>query len=80
MTDEIECRECDGYGWATRREPTNIDGDCPACNGTGWRAPTEDEINDRAADAYSDMCENEPPLSAQERHEVAWREKQELNR
>lgn len=53
---------------------------CQACHGTGWRAMTEDEANDAAADAFSDMCESEPPISALERLETAWKQKQGLRK
>lgn len=82
---EIECRDCDGNGWLPRRWGFNSrvqlsEEDCPHCNGTGWRAPTDEEAADMAADAFSDMCEGEPPVSVQERYEAAWKQKQELRR
>lgn len=55
-------------------------------NGRTWghlpdeRPMTQDEIDDAASDAFSDMCEGEPPLSMQERHEAAYREKRESRR
>jgi hypothetical protein len=52
----------------------------PVRGGQGWREATEEEANDMAADAFSDMCEGEPPLTAQERYEAAWKQKQELKR
>lgn len=77
---EIECRDCHGNGWLPRRWAFNsrvqfTEEDCPHCNGHGWRAPTQEELDDMAADAFSDMCESEPPLSMDERHQIAWREK-----
>ena len=39
---------------------------------------TEDEINQAAEDAYSDMCEGEPPISADERYRMAAEEKRRL--
>lgn len=72
---EIECPDCDGEGYPTASGPR-----CPACKGTGWRDETDDEANDRAADAYSDMCESEPPLTMRERQMMDWQQKQELNR
>jgi DnaJ-class molecular chaperone len=77
--NEIECPECCGNG-QTIGPNSGEDIICPHCNGHGWRAMTEEEENDRAADAYSDMCEGEPPITAQERHEAAWKQKQELRR
>lgn len=78
--DEIECRDCSGYGWMSRREATNVLGDCTFCNGTGWRVPTQDELDNMAEDAYQRQFEGEPPSSAQERYERDWKQKQELRR
>ena len=70
---EIECPECEGNGWIGKRVPMLGGGvyevTCEHCNGHGWRAMTDDEANDRAADAFSDMCESEPPLTMAERAE-----------
>lgn len=79
-TPEIECPDCDGNGWLPRRWAFNsrvqlTEEDCPACNGAGWRPMTDDERDDAAADAFSDMCEGEPPITMDERHAMAWREK-----
>lgn len=43
-------------------------------------AMTQNEIDDAAADAFSDMCEGEPPVTMQERYQAAWREHQEAHR
>ncbi len=79
---DIECKLCDGNGWIERCNPQLGRGvyqeDCPDCCGHGWRPMTQDEIDDAAADAFSDMCEGEPPISAQELYEAAWKQKQEL--
>jgi DnaJ-class molecular chaperone len=82
---EIECRDCDGNGekllnWTFQNRLHRTVEQCPACNGKGWREATEEEANDMAADAFSDMCEGEPPLTSQERYEAAWKQKQELRR
>lgn len=82
---EIECPECEGNGWIGKRLPLVGGGihevTCEHCNGHGWRPMTEDEANDAAAaDAWSDLCESEPPVTMQERHEAAWKLKQELKR
>lgn len=81
---EIECPDCDGHGWIAQRCPSLGRGyfevTCTACNGHGWRAMTQDEIDDAAADAFSDMCEGEPPVTMQERYQAAWREHQEAHR
>ena len=53
-------------------------------NGRVWahlpdeRPMTQDEIDDAAADAFSDMCEGEPPISAAERHQIAAEQKRRL--
>lgn len=91
MTDEIECRECDGEGEIEHPHmqggyvsshaecpPDPVMIECEACNGKGWRAPTDDELSGMAESAFSDMCENEPPLTMQDRHDAAWRQKQAL--
>lgn len=71
---EIECVQCDGNGWIAKRLPRVGGGlhevNCIDCSGHGWRLETEDEANDRAADAFSDMCEGEPPMSFSERSEM----------
>ena len=67
---EIECPECDGYGFIPPLVRMGETTECEHCAGTGWRQPTDDEWNDMSADAYSDMCESEPPMSAAERDEV----------
>ncbi|MGV1682880.1 hypothetical protein [Sphingopyxis sp. NJF-3] len=84
-TPEIECTACNGNGWLPRRWAFNsrvqlTEEDCPHCNATGYRPMTQDEIDDAAADAFSDMCEGEPPVTMQEQYEAAWRQKQELRR
>jgi hypothetical protein len=84
MMDEIECPDCEGWGMSRFGEPgpclvgfPGVD-ICPACNGKGWREPTDEERDDAAANAFSDMCESEPPLSfaeqsaAQAKREAQW--------
>lgn len=82
---EIECPTCNGNGWRMARWGFNrrvqlSEEDCRECNATGWRPMTDEEWNDWSADRYSDMCEGEPPLSLDEQHALAWKQKQELNR
>lgn len=84
IDNDVECVQCGGEGWTLKRD-TRLglglyETDCEACNGHGWRPMTQDEIDDAAGDAFSDMCEGEPPLSADERHQMAWKQKQELRR
>ena len=68
--DEIECPDCDGFGWITKREATNILGDCLPCKGSGWREPTEVEADALVEAAYDRQFEGEPPMSFAERTEV----------
>ena len=73
---EIECRDCNGNGWRPRRWSFNsrvqlTEETCEHCHGYGWRLATDDEWNDLSEDAYSDMCEGEPPLSVDERRQLA---------
>lgn len=75
MDDEIECRDCNGNGeklinWTFQNRRHRTVEQCPKCNGHGWRAPTQDELDDMASDAYDRQFEGEPPLSASERDEV----------
>ena len=81
--NEIECRDCDGNGerllnWTFQNRRHRTVEQCPACNGHGWRAPTDDESAEIAENAFSDMCEGEPPLSfaeksaAQAKREAQW--------
>lgn len=82
FTPDVECTDCDGNGFTMKRQPRLGRGlyevDCETCCGHGWRPMTQDEMDDAAADAFSDMCEGEPPISAQERYEAAARQKREL--
>lgn len=84
FTPDIECKACDGNGFTMKSQPRLGRGiyevECEECCGHGWRSMTQDEIEDAASDAFSDMCEGEPPLSADERHQAAWKQKQELRR
>ena len=79
---EIECPECSGEGriWKSVEPSMRWSVECDACHGTGWRTMTADEYDNACEDAYTAQFEGEPPLSAQERHEIAWRQKQELRR
>ena len=83
FTQDIECKRCDGNGWIPRRWGFNsrvqlTEEDCPDCCGHGSRPMTQDEIDDAAADAFSDMCEGEPPIPMAERHQMAADEKRRL--
>lgn len=80
----VECDHCAGHGWVMVRRFGTLSApdqeDCPICCGEGWRPMTQDEIDDAAADAFSDMCEGEPPVTLGEQHRAAWEQKQELRR
>lgn len=73
---DVECTTCAGTGEVYNSHDCMKD--CPDCIGHGWRPMTQDEMDDAASDAFSDMCEGEPPLSADERHQMAARLKKEL--
>lgn len=79
VTHEIECPECDGNGWVGKRLPRLGGGvhevTCEHCSGHGWRPMAQAEIDDAAADAFSDMCEGEPPVTLAEQHRAAWERK-----
>jgi len=72
---KIECPDCNGEGFVRVNQwpygPT-----CPFCSGAGWREMTQDEADDAAADAFSDMCEGEPPVGLIERH---WQDARRLS-
>jgi DnaJ-class molecular chaperone len=75
---EIECDTCVGSGEVFA--PGGGFMTCPDCDGDGWREMTDEEWNDASEAAWERRCEGEPPMSAQEQHERAWRQKQELRR
>ena len=65
---EIECLECQGHGAVLIAIDDAVT--CPACNGEGLRAPTQDELDNAAEDAYQRQFEGEPPMSFSERAEI----------
>lgn len=69
---EIECLDCNGEGniWNNADTTSGQRVDCEACKGTGCRAPTQDELDNMAEDAYQRQFEGEPPLSQRERDEM----------
>lgn len=92
-TPEIECPACNGCGEVQTTIPSasrarmvghddldssDFTAPCGECDGTGWRPMTAEERDNAAADAFSDICEGEPPITMDERHAMAWREKQGL--
>ena len=85
MTEhEIECTDCDGYGFTMKRNlslGTRVyEHTCAACNGHGWGAMTGDEEADAAEEQFRLMTEGEPPLTVQEAYEQAFQQKQGLRR
>ena len=81
---DVECTDCDGNGFTMKRQPRLGPGiyevECETCCGHGWRPMTQDEIDDAAAGAFSELCEGEPPITMDEQHRAAWEQKQELRR
>lgn len=78
-TPEIECTKCDNLGFMWPFGPT-----CSACNGKGWRPMTPDEEADAAEAAYERQMEDyygcSSPVTLDEQHRAAWKQKQELRR
>lgn len=89
LAPDVECPACHGHGEVcgvnpNRRSrfvsnddlsPDDFTVECAECCGTGWRPMTQDEIDNAAEAAFSDLCEGEPPLTMDERHAAAFREK-----
>jgi DnaJ-class molecular chaperone len=71
------CLDCDGEGSVVSGEGWEMR--CPHCNGSG-ECGCDECVNTASENAFSDMCESEPPLSADERHQMAWREREELRK
>jgi hypothetical protein len=89
---KARCIECEGegcfehprlqgaYGDSHAESPPDpVLVDCEHCHGTGECA-CDECVNTAAENAFSDMCESEPPLSADERYQAAARQKRELRR
>jgi RecJ-like exonuclease len=72
---EIECPQCDGNGRI--RSEVHPAVQCEDCKGIGWRPMTDDELADAAEAQHEAMCEGEPPVSMDEMHQRAHREKME---
>ena len=91
---DIECDRCNGTGEVcgvnpNRRSrfvghddlsPDDFTVECPVCLGHGERPMTQDELDEAAEAAWERAQEGEPPISAQEQYEAAWKQKQELRR
>lgn len=89
---DIECTRCNGTGEVcgvnpNRRSrfvgmddlsPDDFTVECSDCCGVGWRPMTDEEMDRAAEDAFSDMCEGEPPVSVDEQHRSAFNEKMRL--
>jgi DnaJ-class molecular chaperone len=93
-TLEAECERCDGEGWIlvrrvlTPSSPSQLfEENCPDCNGTGWIACDKGGVDcpfpthcycESAWERQQADNASEPPMSADERHQQAWRERQAL--
>jgi len=84
VTHDFECTSCAGYGTDDRE----IDGQCFRCGGTGWISCARGGLN-----CPYDICAcegawerqeadkmSEPPVSMDEQHRAAWKQKQDLRR
>lgn len=69
---EIECPTCNGDGevWNNADVTSRQCVTCPDCAGEGWREATDEEASDMAADAWSDLCSSEPPISWHEQAQM----------
>lgn len=88
---DVECTTCNGHGEVcgvnpNRRSrfvgmddlsPDDFTVECADCAGHGWRPMTDDELADAAEAQHEAMCEGEPPVSMDEMHQRAHREKME---
>ena len=88
---DVECTTCNGHGEVcgvnpNRRSrfvgmddlsPDDFTVECSDCAGHGWRPMTDDELADAAEAQHEAMCEGEPPVSMDEMHQSAHREKME---
>jgi hypothetical protein len=90
---EYECTRCKGEGGRDSEDGNRFWVKCDPCNGVGWvkcpqysnGCPLEASQGvchcQDAWEAYNeDLHTTEPPLSADERHQMAWREHQEAHR
>ena len=80
---EAECRSCGGYGTDDRE----FDGKCSDCDGTGWIKCDRGGVECRFSHCYCEAAwdaqnerlhTEEPPLSANERHRMAWEQREAL--
>lgn len=80
-TGPVACRECHGEGliWNNADPTSGQSVDCEHCEGSG-ECECEDCMSDAAEAAHERMIDGEPPLSADERYQMAARQKQELRR
>jgi DnaJ-class molecular chaperone len=91
---EADCRACNGEGerYVTApglpRAPLPVP--CEECRGEGWikcdgpraggECPFDHCYCEATYDRQQEADASEPPLSAAERHQLAWKQKQELRR
>ena len=73
----LSCGACCGNG-------IDEDQECEFCRGQGYRAMTPDEEADAAEAAYERQMEDYygggSPVTLDEQHHAAWKQKQELRR
>lgn len=82
MTQDFECASCCGYGTDGRES----DGNCFTCNGDGWISCDRGGVDcphnvcacERAWERQQEDNANEPPISMDERHQMAADEKRRL--
>ena len=74
---EIECRQCQGFGFTMPAERMGETADCAACDGEGWRPMTADEL-DAEAERQAEDAMSEPPVTMAEQHRAAWQQKKDL--
>lgn len=74
---EIECPDCEGWGFFLSPACASGERECPACEGEGWRAMTPDEL-DAAAERQAEDAMSEPPVSLDWQHARAWAQKMEM--
>jgi RecJ-like exonuclease len=63
----VKCEDCDGTGWIK-------------CDRGGSDCPFDHCYCEAAWERQQEANASEPPMSADERHQLEWRQKQELRR
>jgi DnaJ-class molecular chaperone len=76
------CIECNGDGEVPHPRPEHAESptvECDHCGGDG-ECGCDDCVNTASENAFSDMCESEPPMTMREQQELAQRQREELRR